>query len=266
MPRARGSPRPRAAGSAIRGAAGSASTRPRARRPAARPPRRRHARASAAATPSWNAAAISGPGRPAARSSATAATRSAPRITPPSTPAGVGLGDDVAGELLELDRGLALVADRVAHAEQRRDRVEQAARARRKRRVDREALAHQRPALPRHRPAGALQVRGRDPPRLAHRRLAAGERHGSRWAAARTTAGRSAAPRRPRSSRRARNPVPSSTTARAGRSHRARPGTRRRARGGAAPRAARGPGRPPPGARSSRNTSVRPRSSQAAIF
>ena len=42
----------------------------------------------------------------------------------------VRLGRRVARELLELDRGLALVASPLAHAEQRGDRVEEAARAR----------------------------------------------------------------------------------------------------------------------------------------
>ena len=46
---------------------------------------RRRPRANAATTPSWKAAAISARGRPAARSSNAAATRSAPRIAPPST-------------------------------------------------------------------------------------------------------------------------------------------------------------------------------------
>ncbi len=135
------------------------------------------AAANAAATPSWKAAAISARGRPAARSSKAAATRSAPRIAPPSVVQAYGAAAVVAGQLLQLDRGLALVAHPLAHPEQRRHGVEEAPGARRERRVDLEALAHERPALERHRSSGPLEIRGRHPPRLPDRGLAAGQRH-----------------------------------------------------------------------------------------
>src|SRR6266511_3376244 len=89
----------------------------------------------------------------------------------------VRLGVRVAGEQLELDRRLALVRHLVAHAEQGRDRVEEAAHARRQRRVHVQARAHLRPPLPRHRPPRALEVRGSRAPGLSDRRLAARQRH-----------------------------------------------------------------------------------------
>ena len=99
---------------------------------------------------------------------------------------------------------------------------------------DLQALAHERPALERHRPAGPLEVRGGDAPRLADRRLAAGQRHRLEVRDAlergEVAAQQLAAPERPvgavaRCRRgRARAPRPS---------RRARRGRPRRARGGA---------------------------------
>ena len=111
------------------------------------------------------------------------------------------------GELLELDRRLALVRDALAHAEQRRDRVEQAAHARRAAaRSPRGSGGRSAPALERHRPAG--RARGRRPRRATARgspprRRAAARARGARRA--RTSRGRSAAARRPRACRRCRS-------------------------------------------------------------
>ena len=82
-----------------------------------------HAAAAAAATVSWNAAAISARARPAARSSWTSrdelrATAECPGVWPRL---------DLACEQLELDRRLPLVRDLAADAEQGRYRVEQPA-------------------------------------------------------------------------------------------------------------------------------------------
>ena len=89
----------------------------------------------------------------------------------------VRLGGRFAGELLELDRRLALVRDALADAEHRGDRVEQAAHPARERRVELQALAHLRPFRPRHVEPRTLEVHGGDAPGLADRRLAAGQRH-----------------------------------------------------------------------------------------
>ena len=106
--------------------------------------------------------------------------RDRPRRAPSASPKrhGYGSAGVVAGELLELDRRLALVADVLAHAEQRRDGVEEAAHARTRAagssfRLSRTSAQRGQ----RHRQAGALEVRGGDAPRLADRRLAAGQRH-----------------------------------------------------------------------------------------
>src|SRR6266511_3391880 len=90
---------------------------------------------------------------------------------------GVRLRARLAGEVLELDRRLALVRNALAHAEERRDRVEEAAHPRGKRRVRLQALAHERPALPWHGSPGRFEVNRCAPPRLPDRRLAARERH-----------------------------------------------------------------------------------------
>ena len=72
-----------------------------------------------------------------------------------------GVRRRVAGQVLELDRGLALVAHLLAHAEQRGDCVEETARARGERRVHLQALAHERPALERHGPLRRARDRRR---------------------------------------------------------------------------------------------------------
>ena len=82
------------------------------------------------------------------------------------------------GKLLELDRGLPLVRHAKAQAEQRRNSVEKPTHARRQRSVEAQRLADNLPVLERNRPAGQLEVRGSDPPGLADRGLAPGERHG----------------------------------------------------------------------------------------
>src|SRR5690349_21201911 len=83
-------------------------------------------------------------------------------------------GLDFAGELLELDCGLARVAHPLAHAQQRRHGVEEPPHPRRERRVHAEALPHESPALEWDRPPGPLEVGGRRPPWLSDRRLTAG--------------------------------------------------------------------------------------------
>ncbi len=131
-----------------RAGAGSGTCRRRGRRAAARRPRRRR-RQRRPRRVSWKAAAISACG--AARREVVVhrldergAVAEAPWIR---------LGRSVARELLELDRRLALVRDLGAHAEQRRDRVEEAAHARRERRVRLQRLADRR-ASARTEPAG----------------------------------------------------------------------------------------------------------------
>ena len=137
------------------------------------PPKARHSATEEAATVSWNAAAISLRGRPAGASSATRATSAV--VSPKRQRHGSAGG--VAGEQLELDRSLSLVRDALPHPEHRRDRVEEAAHPRRERSVDGEGSPHALPLGPRDEDAGALEMDGRDPPRLAHRGLAAGKRN-----------------------------------------------------------------------------------------
>ena len=95
------------------------------------------------------------------------------RLAEPPRP---GLRRNVAGQLLELDRGLTLVADPVAHAEEGGDRVEQASHAGGERRVRLQALAHEAP-LATAQADRRLEVGGGDPPGLPNRRLTAGQRH-----------------------------------------------------------------------------------------
>ncbi len=92
-------------------------------------------------------------------------------------PPRIRLGARRAGELLELDCRLPLVRDLIAHAEECGDGVEQPAHAGGERRCQLEALADELPARPRHDQACTLEVDGRDAPRLADRRLAAGKWH-----------------------------------------------------------------------------------------
>ena len=145
-----------------------AAPRRRPRRRPPRPPRGRRRRSRAArpsGTEVGGTAAMSGAGSP--------------------KPPGVGRGRRVAGQPLELDRGLPLVGDRLANAEDRGHGIEEPAHPRRERRVDAEALADERPALPGHRQAGALELDARRRAR-AHgsppRRLAAPRRRGGRGA------------------------------------------------------------------------------------
>ena len=131
---------------------------------------------------------MTGAGTRPVRSSITACRRSDPRIgerdpglDAPSIAAGYAPVSPMVGELLELDRGLALVVDRVADAEDGGGGVEQAARAGGQRGVD---------ALGGHRDHGGPLVRvaagdlgvagvgGGHPPRLPDGGRAA--RHGHR--------------------------------------------------------------------------------------
>ena len=88
------------------------------------------------------------------------------------------------GQLLQLDRGLALVVDRVPHAQQRGDRVEQPARAGGERRVDARAAAIASTASQRRRLRPATARPGGGSPAKAASRYAAAIRHGCRIAAA----------------------------------------------------------------------------------
>ena len=132
-----------------------------------------HAAADAAATASWKAGGdlLSG-----AAGGEVVVYRAHERRSVAEGPR-VRLGGRGAGELLELDRRLALVRHLLADAEERGDRVEEAPHPGGERRVHLQALAHERPALERHGAAGRLQVGRRDAPRLADRGLAARKRH-----------------------------------------------------------------------------------------
>ena len=147
-----------------------------------------------AATPLWKRPAMTSRGTPPARSSAAARTKSAPRTRKRRRRLdgrGVGAAFARIGELLELDRGLALVVDRVPDAEERGHGVEEPARARGQRGVDAvpAMLTHRRPALRRcaarrrgrqRRPRTEdrrRQVSRRHPPRLPDGGLAARQRH-----------------------------------------------------------------------------------------
>ena len=193
------------------------------------------------------------------------AAPASPRV--PDDRAGMRAVSLAVGERLELDRGLALVGDRVADAAERGDRVEQAAHARRHRRG--EAGAGERgdlfplPAATRRRrsrPATrtpSARARGSRP-----RRPASAPATGGR--AARSRRGRRAAARRPRRCRRCRSRCRRrSRPPRAPR--RARRGTPRGGRGGAGrrPPAARGRARTwsrgTPGAGRARPARARPR-------
>ena len=111
------------------------------------------------------------------------------------------------GKLLQLDRRLSLVRHLFAHAEQRCNRVEEPSHPGRERRVYLQALPHDGPALERHWPFGSFEVGRARAPGLPDRSLAAGQRNRRRGVlGARTTRGHSAAARRPRASRRFRNP------------------------------------------------------------
>ena len=156
------------------------------------------------------------------------------------------------GQRLQLDRGLRLVGDLVAHAEQRGDRVEQPAHAGRRHAADApvQLLAQHARALPRssRRPAAsagsqprpqASQVgqrrRGRACARLRRRRAAASGA-GDRPARSRGVGPRRA-PRRPRSSRRCRSRCRRKRRRRAGSPQPSVLGQQRRprGRGGAGP-------------------------------
>ena len=178
--------------------------------------------------------------------------------------AGVRHGRLGAGQLLQLDRRLALVAHPLAHAQHRRSGVEQPAHARRERRVHAEDGPQLRPAGERHRPPGRLEVGGGGAPRLADRGGAARQRHrlevGDTLEPLQVAAQELAAPERP--VRAVAGAVEDERERRAG-ADRARPGRRRRGRGGAAPRSRRGRARAPTGSRGSPDA-CRTRSPRAA--
>ncbi len=150
-----------------------------------------------------------------------------------------------AGQRLELDRRLRLVADRAPPAEQHRDGVEQPAHARGDRRewAGRRGPAR-RPAGPASMPASTSAAASRPAATAAH---TAAIRHGSRMAAhaarhaapvgggrrARSRRGRRRGTRRPTACRRGRSPGRRRRAPSTGACGRARPCTRRRGRGGA---------------------------------
>ena len=114
-------------------------------------------------------------------------------------PASIGLGLDLAGELLELDRRLTLVAHRLPQSKQGGDRIEEAAHPGERGAFTLRLWRTWAQRSKRTGASGELQVCGGRPPGLPDRGLAAGERHRRRGARhARIRRGRSAAALHPR--------------------------------------------------------------------
>ena len=123
-----------------RAVGGSGSCRRRGRRFPARPSATQ-ALAAPAATVSWKRAAISRAG--VRREARDGRSTRGPVVSPKRH--GYGSAGTGAGELLELDGGLPLVAHALADAEDRGHGVEQPAHPGRERRVELQALAHELP-------------------------------------------------------------------------------------------------------------------------
>ena len=91
---------------------------------------------------------------------------------------GIRLSGREAGELFQPDGGLSFVGRALPDPEHRCNGVEEPSHSTRERRRELEALSHLPPARPRDVEAGALEVDGRNAPRLGDRCRSARQRNG----------------------------------------------------------------------------------------